>query len=88
MPTTWWSPPTTRKRYSGALPTSGASLNAGTDVVSRDSDSSREAAGGTAKTQQEPIIEEAGVVDSIRVDHHGAYHSAQFDEMVPIPAVL
>ena len=37
--------------------------------------------------QQETIIEDARIVDTIWIDHDGAYQAAEFDEMMPVAAV-
>ena len=37
--------------------------------------------------QQEPIIEDARIVDAIWIDHEGAYQAAEFDEMMPVSTV-
>ena len=37
--------------------------------------------------QQEPIIEDARIVDAIWIDHDGAYQAAEFDEMMPVSAI-
>src|SRR2546422_824781 len=37
--------------------------------------------------QQEPIVEDARIVDAIWIDHDGAHQAAEFDEMMPVPTV-
>src|SRR5437763_13316185 len=39
------------------------------------------------KPQQEPIIEDARIVDAIWIDYDGAHQAAEFDEMMPVSAV-
>jgi hypothetical protein len=39
------------------------------------------------EAQQEPIIEDARIVDAIWIDHDGAHQATEFDEMMPVSAV-
>ena len=39
------------------------------------------------EAQQEPIIEDARIVDAIWIDHESAYQAAEFDEMMPVSTV-
>ena len=46
-----------------------------------------EFAHGAFQAQEQSVVDEAGIVDAIRIDDDGAHHAAQLDEMVPIAAV-
>jgi hypothetical protein len=46
-----------------------------------------ELAHSSLEAQQEPIIEDARIVEAIRIDHDGAHQAAEFDEMMPVSAV-
>ena len=42
---------------------------------------------GSIQAQQEPIVEDARIVDAIWIDHDGVHQAAEFDEMMPVSAV-
>jgi len=39
------------------------------------------------QAKQEPIIEDAGIVNTIRIDHDGTHQPAEFDEVMPVSTV-
>ena len=39
------------------------------------------------KSQQQPVVENTRIVDSIGIDNDRAHQSAEFDQMVPVPAI-
>ena len=42
---------------------------------------------GPLQAQEQPIIHEDGIVHAIRINHDRADHAAQFDQVMPIPAI-
>ena len=42
---------------------------------------------GSIEPQQEPIVEDARIVDAIWIDHDGVHQAAEFDEMMPVSTV-
>ena len=42
---------------------------------------------GAFEAQEQAVVDEAGIVDAIRIDDDGAHHAAQLDQVVPIAAV-
>jgi hypothetical protein len=39
------------------------------------------------QTQQEPVVDEVGVIHAVDVYHHRIHHPAQLDQMVPVAAI-
>jgi hypothetical protein len=42
---------------------------------------------GAFQAQEQPVVDETGIVDAIGIDDDGADHATQFDQVVPIAAV-
>ena len=39
------------------------------------------------QSEQQPVIQKAGVIDPIRIDQNGPHHPAELDQVVPVTAV-